>query len=59
MEKVLHVPAGLAVFGYFSAVERIIFPKKLHPYYSKNENDDSQDEGQITQCSQGVTNYFN
>lgn len=57
--KVHHVPAQLAVFVYFMAVLPIASPKKLHPYYSKNENDDSQDEGQITQCSQGVTNDFN
>lgn len=59
MEEVHHVPAYFTIFFNFITVDPIASPKELHPYYSKNENGDCQDEGQVTQRTQGVTNDFN
>lgn len=59
MEEVHHVPAYFTIFLYLITVGPVASPKQLHPYYSKNENDDCQDEGQVTQRTQGVTNDFN
>ena len=60
VEEVMNVPAWeFTIIGNLADTFFIALPKELHADHSKNEDDDGQHQGEVTQSPYRIADDFN